>query len=189
MTTTPDKTPSPQVPLAPRKNFLSRFLALPERWRWGLVVVGLLLAVGGSILIYSTTSQLATYQSVRGTILSFNGTFSASGVGEGDVSFENGATYHIRGKDYSPHVDLLKDLAGNDVEFIYRPDNRVVQITVFGGNTPAVGYSKHLEVFTSSEYARITQNRTIGIAALIAGLVLAAFAFVVPIIRGRFGEK
>ena len=65
MATTPDEIPTPQLLPPPRKNFLSRLLTRPAIWRWGLIIIGLLLASGG---IYNATSQVVTYQRAEGTV-------------------------------------------------------------------------------------------------------------------------
>src|SRR5437899_11781127 len=65
MIPTPDEASRPQASVPTRETFLFRLLALPPIWRWSLMTVGLLLAIGGSILIFITTSA---YQSAQGTV-------------------------------------------------------------------------------------------------------------------------
>jgi|SRR6266571_481252 len=180
------------TPIAPKQNSLVRLLTRPATWRWGLVVVGLLLAIVGGILIYSATSQSSsTYQSTQGKIVLIG--FSGKS-GDSYLGLDNGKAVYFNENDFTPTPPSL-DL-GNYVAFIYQPDKTVdlstvlpelqgtaykaVQITVFDSS------GQNPKVFTSSEYS---QGSGSGIALLIVGLVIAALAFGVPLIRGRLGKN
>lgn len=212
-----DEVPTSQVsmamPIDTKKGPLVHLLTLPATRRWGMMVIGLLLAIGGGILIYSATSQLSVYQNslakyrtIRGTI---QNTFISISIaqGEGDYyAVMNNSTviYNIGSNENFPTSTQFPD-PGADVSFTYRSDEpininrdfgngqslqgtgyQVAQFTVYdsSGQSP--------KVFASSDYAQIMPNisnaqakRNIGIALLIIGLIIVALVFVVPAIRGR----
>ena len=182
-----------------------RFLTLPVAWRWGLVVVGLLLAIGGGILTYVATSLnpqgTGVYRSVRGTV-QFTSWFTGSGrdgpVTLYSVTLTNQQTYSYNPGDFTP-ILTADDLQFPQVVFIYRPDKKVssindlVQVTVFDS-------SGQTRVFTTAEYTQYVRANqavqanqesrlAIGITVLIVGLLIAALAFALPIIVGPLGKN
>lgn len=181
MTTTPNETPSPQVPLALRKNFLSHFLTLA---RWGLIIDGLLIAIMGGTIFYLSTSA---YQSVRGTVKEFVPVTLGSPGLNIVITLDNGQSYDIP-LNFNK-TPTSGDVFGRQRVFIYRPDedyksiNDLVQFTVFDSN------GQNPQVFTTAEYTLASRWRGIGTNILIVGLVIAALAFGAPVIRVRLGKN
>lgn len=211
----------PPAPAAPGQNPLIRLLTRPATWRWGLVIVGLLLAIVGSSLIYAASSyspqqSLATYKTIRGTVQGFVFTIKfvpdlSKSVATDYVALdETGTFYYFNESDLTPAFDSKSITTGMNLAVIYRPDQSIdmnqvlapfnervigtgiaykaVQVSVFDTN------GQNPRVFTTAEYTRYTQASsgagvTTGIAVLIVGLVIAALAFGVPLIRGRLGKN
>ncbi len=211
------------MPIATKENSLVRLLTLPAAWRWGLIIVGLLLAIGSGILIYgagsqSAKSQIAMYQSIRGTIGPYYASLTPGAnlsIGEAYLLLDDSQSiYFFRGKDFNTLTfDSFVSFSGKTAVFIYRSDMPVnidkyfgsdhvkgtgyqlVQITVFDSN------GQNPQVFTTAEYTQYLQTkrgvnvgniqnkRGIGIVLLILGLMMAALAFGAPAIRARLGKN
>ena len=198
MSITPDEPFNLQASPALRKSFLSRLLTRPATWRWSLIVVGLLLAIGGIISIYTATSQVVMYQHAEGTVQVLGQNSSGTVViNINGLSSQNAPLYLFSGADFTPTPNLA---LGSKVALVYRSDKAVhppsgpgylvVQITVFDSN------GKNPQVFTSDEYTKALHNpqgvsagTVLGIALVIVGLLLAAVTFTLPIMRGRFGKS
>ncbi len=160
--------------------------------RWGLIVVGAILAVVG--LIVGFTSHGVTYQRVpQGTIAHF----LAGDDGTDYLQMDGSSTlYILHEQDFTPAINGTKTFAnGASISLIYSPDDttgidvtstlgthlvgkafKVVQITSLDNGS---------KVYATSEYSQnpngfYQNNWGIGAILLVIGLVTAGAALILP---------
>ena len=217
----------------PIKDSSPRTFIHSGAWRWGMIIIGLLLAIVGSILIFtaSTASTSApaqqgtvTYKSIQGSVQSyvFISTIPASGQPQSTnyIAVDTtGNFYYFNDTDLTPALDSKSLAQGTQLTLIYRPDvtvdmnkilaplnervigtgigYKLVQITVFDST------GQNPKAYTSKEYSQYLQDKQnpgvtsaqnnqrlgIGIAGLIAGLLIALSALLVPMIVGARRKK
>jgi len=180
------------------------------------LIIRLLISVllGGALIIFGviigTTSHQVTYKAVnQETIAHFLSGDSSSSDQKGYLQFESDSKlYLINESDFTPKVDGNSFGDGDVISFVYRTDSptsidvsatntsthllgdayTVEQITVPGSN------GKGPKVYTSSEYSQNPRgfdqnNWPLGALVIVLGLIVAALAFFLPMLRGRNRNK
>ncbi len=182
-------------------------LLIPRRW--GLIVVGAVLAIAG--LIVGITSHQVTYQTVnKGTIIHYLYGQSDSGGNDNSdayIELQDGSLYFLNESDFSPALNS-DTIQSQVVSMVYDPTNtksidisssntsthlsgtgdQVVQLTSFysNGQNPAT--------FTTSEYQQnpngfYQNNWTGGAALLVLGLLIGGAALLLPMFMPGLAAK
>ncbi len=165
--------------------------------RWGLIIIGALLIIGG--LIYGASSHHVSYQSVgKGTVAHFL-VGDSTGYLEMDGS---SALYVVNENDFTPTIDGTNTFGNGDtISFVYRTDDTtdIDQTSTIGTHLVGSGHTiieltvisdSGQKVFKTVDYAQnpsgFEQNNWLaggGIAFL--GFIIVGLAFVVPMLRKK----
>lgn len=177
--------------------------------RWGLIVVGTVLAIAG--LIVGVTSHQVTYQTVnKGTIIHYlYGQNDSGGDDNNDayIELQDGSLYFLNESDFSPALNS-DTIQSQVVSMAYDPTNtksidisssntsthlsgtgdQVVQLTSFDSN------GQNPATFTTSEYQQnpkgFYQNNWAGGAALLVlGLLIGGAALLLPMFMPGLAAK
>ncbi len=165
--------------------------------RWGLVVVGVLLAICG--LIYGAIPRQTPYQSITKVFIAHY----LSGFGTGYMQMEGSSNlYIVHEEDFSPafSADYLNH--GNVlISFLYRADATTNIDASSDTNVHLAGtaykveritlyhqFGQKPEVFSTSEYTQnpngyYQHNWMAGIALSLLGLILIGLGYFLPVIR------
>ncbi len=180
-----------------------RLLILLFTNRWGLIVVGALLAIGG--LVSGIGSHTVAYQSVSmETVAHFLVPPSSSSSTIGYLQLQNDSNlYVINENDFTPSVsNSFRD--GDVISFVYRTDQTtsvdetasnynthlqgnaytIEQITVLGSNGQPTGTFATSE-FTQNPNGFYQNNWPVGGELLVVGLIVGGLALGLPMLRGR----
>src|SRR6266700_3388924 len=167
-----------------------------------LIIIGVLLGV---------TSHQTTYKAVnQETIAHFLSDDSPSSDKRGFLQFEKDSRlYLINESDFTPKVDGNSFGDGDVISFVYRTDSpTTIDVSATNTSTHLAGDAYTVEqitvppgsngqgskVYTSSEYSQnprgFNQNNwPIGAGVIALGLIVAALAFFLPMLRGRNRNK
>jgi len=171
-----------------------RLIILLFTRRWGLIIVGALLLIGG--LIYGANSHSVSYQKVsEGTVAHF---LSGGSSNTGYLQMSGSPTlYVLNENDFTPSINGINSFGdGDHVSFIYRTDGTtdidqtstigthlvgpaytVVELTVFASNGQ--------QVYNTSDYSKnpngfYQNNWGLGGTLAFIGLLIVGLAFVLP---------
>jgi len=170
-----------------------RLIILLFTRRWGLIIVGALVLIGG--LIYGASSHNVAYQSVSpGSVAHFLSGDSGTGYLQMTGSPK---LYVLNESDFTPALSGTNTFGdGDNISFVYRTDSTtdidqtstigthlvgpaytVVELTVFSSNGQ--------QVFKTSDYSQnpngfYQNNWLAGGAIAFVGLIILALAFVLP---------
>ena len=170
--------------------------------------------LGGALIIFGvlfgSTSHQVTYNPVnQETIAHFLSGDSSSSDQRGYLQFERDSKlYLINESDFKPKVDGSSFGDGDVISFVYRTDSpTTIDVSATNTSTHLVGDAYMVEqisvpgsngqsskVYTSSEYSQnprgFNQNNwPIGALVIALGLIVAALAFFLPMLRGRNRNK
>ena len=173
------------------------FLFLITR-RWGLIILGAILALGG--LFYGVSSHQVMYQTVAPGA-------PAHYLEDGSTAYlqmQNSETlYIVNENDFSPPLTGSVISNGGNISFVYRPDDTtsvdvtstrgthlqgdgytVVQMTVYDAN------GQNPQIYTTSEYTQnpngfYQNNWAGGIVIFLVGLVILGSVFFLPKTLGK----
>ncbi len=171
--------------------------------------------LGGALIIFGvvigTTSHQVTYNAVnQETIAHFLSGNSSSSDQRGYLQFERDSKlYLINESDFTPKVDGNSFGDGDVISFVYRTDSpTTIDVSATNTSTHLAGDAYTVEqitvppgsngqgskVYTSSEYSQnprgFNQNNwPIGAGVIALGLIVAALAFFLPMLRGRNRNK
>lgn len=162
--------------------------------RWGLIIVGAALLIGG--LIYGANSHSVAYKSVgQGTVAHF-----LAGDSTGYLKMDNSSTlYVLNENDFTPTINGTNTFANGDtISFVYRTDGTtnidetstigthlsgpaytIVELTVYANGGQKVyntaDYSQHPSGFYQN-------NWLVGGAIAFIGFIIVDLAFILPLI-------
>ncbi len=170
--------------------------------------------LGGALIIFGVvigaTSHQVTYNAVnQETIAHFLSGGSSSSDQKGYLQFERDSKlYLINENDFKPKVDGNSFGDGDVISFVYRTDSpTTIDVSATNTSTHLVGDAYTVEqitvpgsngqsskVYTSSEYSQNPRgfdqnNWPIGALVIALGLIVAALAFFLPMLRGRNRNK
>ncbi len=170
--------------------------------------------LGGALIIFGvlfgSTSHQVTYNPVnQETIAHFLSGDSSSSDQKGYLQFERDPKlYLINESDFTPKVDGNSFGDGDVISFVYRTDSpTTIDVSATNTSTHLVGDAYTVEqitvpgsngqgskVYTSSEYSQNPRgfdqnNWPIGALVIALGLIVAALAFFLPMLRGRNRNK
>jgi hypothetical protein len=172
---------------------LIRLLILRLARRWGLLIVGILLAIGGLTLGFSS-HQITYHNGAKGSIAHY---LSGDTPDLGYLQMDGSpALYYVNEKDFNPVITSANSFGrGNIISFVYTPDEtkeidekaanstthlvgtgyKVVQIMLFDDT------GKLQQVFTSSEYSQSPRghyenNWTASAVLLVLGFLVTGLA-------------
>lgn len=160
--------------------------------RWGLIIIGAALLIGG--LIYGTRSHPVTYQSVgQGTVAHF-----LAGDSIGYLEMNGSSTlYVLNENDFTPTLNGINTFSdGDTISFVYRTDDTtdIDQTSTIGTHLSGPAYTvvelttysdAGQKVYNTSDYSQhpsgTYQNNWLGGGTLaFVGLIIIALAFVLP---------
>ena len=166
--------------------------------------------LGGALIIFGVllgaTSHQAAYKAVnQETIAHFLSDDSSSSDKRGFLQFEKDSRFYlINESDFTPKVDGNSFGDGDVISFIYRLDSPTnIDVKASNTSTHLVGDAYMIEqitvpgsngqgskIYSSSEYSQnprgfYQNNWPIGAGAIVLGLIIAALAFFLPMLRGR----
>lgn len=170
-----------------------RLIILLFTRRWGLIIIGALVLIGG--LIYGANSHNVAYQSVSpGSVAHFLSGDSGTGYLQMSGSPK---LYVLNESDFIPAINGTNTFGdGDNISFVYRTDGTtdidqtstigthlagpaytVVELTVFSSNGQ--------QVFKTSNYSQnpdgfYQNNWLVGGAIAFVGLIILALAFILP---------
>ncbi len=171
--------------------------------------------LGGALIIFGVvlgaTSHQVTYHAVnQETIAHFLSGDSSSSDQKGYLQFENDSKlYLVNESDFTPKVDGKSFGDGDVISFVYRTDSPTsIDVSATNTSTHLVGDAYTIEqitvppsgnvqgskVYTSSEYSQNPRgfdqnNWPLGALVIVLGLIVAALAFFLPMLRGRNRNK
>ena len=176
-----------------------RLLLILLTRRWGLIVLGSLLALGG--LGYGASSHQVAYQTLHQ-----GGRFRFLAVEGGtDYILLNATYYVINENDVSPAFDGPAFGRNNNLTFgslTYRTDSRSIDVKLTDGTQlQGTAYTveqfvvtdtsgTHQQTYTTSEFTQnpngFYENDWVGgMGLLVVGLSIAGLAFFIPRLRGK----
>ncbi len=170
--------------------------------------------LGGALIIFGVllgvTSHQTTYKAVnQETIAHFLSDDSPSSDKRGFLQFEKDSRlYLINESDFTPKVDGNSFGDGDVISFVYRTDSPTnIDVKASNTSTHLVGDAYTIEqltvpgsngqgskVYTSSEYSQnpkgfYQNNWPIAAVVIVLGLIIAALAFFLPMLRDRNRNK
>lgn len=170
--------------------------------------------LGGALIIFGViigaTSHPVTYNAVnQETIAHFLSGNSSSSDQRGYLQFEKDSKlYLVNESDFTPNVDGNSFGDGDIISFVYRTDSPTsIDVSATNTSTHLVGDAYTIEqitvpgsngqgskVYTSSEFSQnprgFNQNNwPIGAGVIVLGLIVAALAFFLPMLRDRNRNK
>lgn len=174
-----------------------RLIVLLVTRRWGLIIIGALLIIGG--LIYGASSHHVSYQSVsEGSVAHF---LVGDSTGYLEMSGSS-ALYVVNENDFTPIIDGTNTFGnGDNISFVYRTDNTtdvdqtstigthlvgsahtIVELTVFSASGQ--------QVFKTTDYSQnpngFEQNNWLAAGAIaFVGLIIVVLVFVLPTRRKK----
>ncbi len=167
--------------------------------RWGLIIVGALVLIGG--LIYGANSHSVAYKSVsQGSVAHF---LSSDSDNTGYLQMSGSPTLYILNKsDFTPAINSTNTFGdGDSISFVYRSDGttNIDQTSTIGTHLVGPAYtvieftvysSNGQQVFTTSDYAKnpngfYQNNWLAGSAIAFIGLIIVGLAFVLPALRKK----
>ena len=170
--------------------------------------------LGGALIIFGVligaTSHQATYKTVnQETVAHFLSGDNSSSDKRGFLQFEKDSNFYlINESDFTPKVDGNSFGDGDVISFIYRTDSQTnIDVKASNTSTHLVGDAYTIEqisvpgsngqaskVYTSSEYSQnpkgfYQNNWPIGAVVIVLGLIIAALAYFLPMLRSRNRNK
>jgi hypothetical protein len=170
--------------------------------------------LGGALIIFGVllgaTSHQVTYNAVnQETVAHFLSGDSSSSDKRGFLQFEKDPKlYLINESDFTPKVDGNSFGDGDVISFVYRTDSPTnIDVKASNTSTHLAGDAYTIEkitapgsngqgskVYTSSEYSQnpkgfYQNNWPLAAIVIVLGLIIAALAFFLPMLRGRNRNK